>query len=69
MPSRASRDSRKERDMLAATVQTENSILEVIRKNYQDQWNLQKKDLDKKKQALNEEKNLINERQQLFGCF
>ena len=52
----------KQRDMLAATVSIENTILDVIRKNYQEQWKLQKTDIDKKKQALSEEKNLINER-------
>ena len=52
----------KERDMLAATVQVENSILDVIRKNKQEEWNLEKKTIDLKKQSLNEEKNLINER-------
>ena len=52
----------KEKDMLNATVSIENSILSVIRKNYQDQWDLEKKTIERKKQALQEEKNLINER-------
>ena len=52
----------KERDMLSATVSIENTIVDVIRKRYQSEWELEQKTLDKKKQALNEEKNLINER-------
>lgn len=52
----------RQREMLQATVSIENSILDVIRKNKQEEWNLEKKTLDIKKQALNEEKNLINER-------
>lgn len=52
----------KERDMLSATVSIENTIIDVIRKRYQSEWELEQKTLDKKKQALNEEKNLINER-------
>lgn len=51
-----------QREMLKATVSIENTILDVIRKNEQEKWNLRKKTLDKQKQALNEEKALINER-------
>ena len=52
----------KEKQMLSATITMQNSILEVIRKNFQEQWALEKKTIEKKKQALAEEKNLITER-------
>jgi len=53
---------RLQREMLAGTVNIQDSILAQIRKRYTDEWNLIKKDIERKKQALNEEKNLINER-------
>jgi len=52
----------KQRNMLAATVQIQNAILDTIRNSYREQWDLEKKTIDKKKQALVEEKNLISER-------
>ena len=51
-----------ERDMLDGTVANENTILSVIRKRYQDEWALVKKDIAAKKKALSQEKNLINDR-------
>lgn len=54
----------KEKDMLAATVDMQNIILDAIKQRYQDAWDLQKKDIEKKKQALEEEKALIDERLQ-----
>ena len=52
------------RDMLAGTVSMEDTILEAIRERYQNEWDLIKRDIDRKRQALEEEKNLINERLQ-----
>ncbi len=51
-----------ERDMLAGTIATQSSMLEVIKKRYTDEFNLVKKDIENKKKALNQEKSLINER-------
>ena len=53
---------RLEREMLAGTVTVQNSILGAIRARYQNEWAIMKKDIEKKKQALSEEKSLINER-------
>ena len=50
------------RDMLQGTVDTEDMILSAIRDRYQDEWDLIKQDIDNKRQALEEEKNLISER-------
>ena len=54
----------KERDMADATVQMEKIVLEAIKKRYQNEWDLIKRDLDKKKQALADESKLIDERLQ-----
>ena len=51
-----------EREMLDATVANENTILNVIKKRFTDEWALMRKDIDAKKKALSQEKNLINER-------
>ena len=63
---RSEADTREKtrRDMLSATVSMEETILEAIRKRYQDEWDLIKRDIDRKRNALEEEKNLINERLQ-----
>ena len=53
---------KEERDMLSAEVSIQNQILNVIRKRYQQEWQLVKQDIATKKQALQEEKALINER-------
>lgn len=53
---------KKQRDMLAGTVDMQSIILDAIRQRYQDEWDLVKKDIEKKKQALEEEKSLIDER-------
>lgn len=52
----------KERSMLAATTSVQNTILDVIRKRFEKEWKLEKDSIEKKKQALNEEKNLITDR-------
>ena len=52
----------KEKNMLSATVNFQNTIFAVIKRNYEEQWKLEKQTIEKKKQALSEEKNLITER-------
>lgn len=52
------------RNQVQGASDLENQILDIVRQRYQDQWDLMKKDIDKKKDALNEEKSLINERLQ-----
>ena len=54
----------KERSMLDSRVQLENAVLDTIRKRYQDEWELIQKDVEKKKEALNEEIALIDKRLQ-----
>ena len=55
-------EKRRQREMLAANVSMQDNVLNVIKKRYQDEWNLKKKDLEKEKDNLNEYKKLINER-------
>jgi len=52
----------KQRDMLAGTVDIQGLILDAIKQRYQDEWDLIKKDIEKKKEALEQEKSLIDER-------
>lgn len=52
----------KERDMNDGTVDMQNTVLDAIKQRYQDEWDLIKKDIEKKKQALEDEKSLIDER-------
>lgn len=54
----------RERDMLDGSVSMQDIILEAIRQRYRDEWELVKKDIEKKKEALEEEKSLIDERLQ-----
>lgn len=53
-----------ERDMLDGTVEMQNTILDAIKQRYSDEWEIVKKDIEKKRQALEEEKSLISERLQ-----
>lgn len=53
-----------ERDMLAGSVSMQDMIVEAIRERYRKEWELVKQDIDKKRQALEEEKSLIDERLQ-----
>ena len=53
-----------ERNMLEGRVNMEDSILEAIKSRYQKEWDLVKQDIEKKQQALEEEKGLIDERLQ-----
>ena len=53
-----------ERSMLEGRVNMEDSILEAIKSRYQKEWDLVKQDIEKKQQALEEEKGLIDERLQ-----
>lgn len=52
----------KSKQMLAAEVNMQNTILDVIRKRYQDEFALETKRINKLKDSLNQEKSLINER-------
>ena len=52
----------RERDMLDGTVSMENTILDAIKARYQEEWDLVTRDIEKKRQALEEEKSLIDER-------
>ena len=54
----------RERDMLAGMVSVQDIILEAIRARYRAEWELIEKDIEKKRAALEEEKNLIDERLQ-----
>ena len=55
-------EKKRQREILAGNVSLENNILDVIKKRYQDEWDLQKKSIEKEKESLNEYKKLINER-------
>lgn len=52
----------KERDMLSGSVSMQDTILQAIQQRYQDEWDLVKQDIERKKEALEEEKALIDER-------
>lgn len=54
----------KERDMTDGAVTMQETILNAIKQRHQDEWDLIKKDIEKKKEALEEEKSLIDERLQ-----
>ena len=54
----------KERDMLDGTVQMQEIILEAIRERYRKEWELMQEDLNKKREALEEEIAMIDERLQ-----
>lgn len=53
---------KERRERLSAEVSIQNQILNLIRNRYKQEWAIIKADIDKKKQALQEEKALINER-------
>lgn len=54
----------KEREMLDGTVQMQEIILEAIRERYRKEWELMQEDLNKKREALEEEIAMIDERLQ-----
>lgn len=54
----------KDRDMLDGRVQMEETILNAIKNRYTSEWELLQKDIQKKKDALQEELALIDERLQ-----
>lgn len=54
----------EQEQMIQGAADMESTIADLIRERYQKEWDLIKEDIDKKKQALEEEKNLINERLQ-----
>ena len=57
-------DNREElrRQRLQGTVDMEDTILDIIKQRYRDEWDLLKQDIDNKKAALEQEKSLIDER-------
>ena len=55
-------EKKRNREILAANVSMQNTIVDLLRKRLQDEWNLKKKDIEKEKENLNEYKKLINER-------
>lgn len=54
----------REEDMLSASVEMQDIVVEAIRHRYQEEWELMQEDIDKKKEALQEEISLIDERLQ-----
>ena len=54
----------KQREMLAASVEMQDMVVDAIKQRYQDEWDLITKDLEKKREALEEEKSLIDKRLQ-----
>lgn len=54
----------EEKKIIEGTSSAETTILEVIKQRFQDEWDLISKDIDKKKEALEKEKSLIQERLQ-----
>lgn len=55
-------EKKRNREILAANVSMQSTIVDLLRKRLQDEWNLKKKDIEKEKENLNEYKKLINER-------
>jgi hypothetical protein len=55
-------EKKRQREILSANVNMQNTIVELLKKRLQDEWNLKKKDIDKEKESLNEYKKLITER-------
>lgn len=54
----------KERSMVEGAASMEDTLVNIIRNRYQEEWDLIQKDIEKKRQALEEEKSLIDERLQ-----
>lgn len=52
----------QQRDMLSATANIEEKIVDIIRKGYQDRWEIYRKDREEQKRNLENERNLLNER-------
>ena len=52
----------KEKDILGATVSLQDTLLDSIKNRYRKEWELLKEDIDKKKEAWNEEKAILRER-------
>lgn len=51
-----------EKEMLDGSVSMQDTILNAIKDRYRDEWDLIKQDIEKKKEALQQEKDLIDER-------
>lgn len=54
----------EERDQLDGQASMQQTILDIIKNRYEEEWELMQKDIDKKKKALQEEIDLIDERLQ-----
>ena len=55
-------EKKRKREILSANVSMQDTIVDLLKKRLQDEWNLKKKDIEKEKESLNEYKKLINER-------
>ena len=55
-------EKKRKREILSANVSMQDTIVNLLKKRLQDEWNLKKKDIEKEKESLSEYKKLINER-------
>ena len=55
-------EKKRQREILSANVSMQNTILDLVKKAYQERWEMQKKDIEREKESLNEYKKLITER-------
>lgn len=55
-------EKKRQREILSANVSMQDTIVNLLKKRLQDEWDLKKKDIEKEKESLAEYKNLINER-------
>lgn len=55
-------EKKRNREILNANVSMQNTIVDLLKRRLQNEWDLKKKDLDKEKENLEEYKRLINER-------
>ena len=55
-------EKKRQREILSANVSMQDTIVNLLKKRLQDEWALKKKDIEREKDALNEYKQLINER-------
>ena len=55
-------EKKRQREILSANVSMQDTIVNLLKKRLQDEWNLKKKDIEKEKENLAEYKSLINER-------
>ena len=55
-------EKKRQREILSANVSMQDTIVNLLKKRLQDEWDLKKKDIEKEKESLAEYKSLINER-------